>query len=156
MIRNLVVVGIDDSSASRAAMEWAADYARMIDARLKAVHVRPAVEVPHQSQIRPMLTLTDREADERVRDIFYSVNPEPGWTLTTARGSSAADVLIRASEHAVLLVVGSRQMGGLNGLVHHSVSRHVTLHATVPVVVCPDLDGIEARQRIERQAAGAS
>ncbi len=152
MIRNLVVVGIDDSAASRAAMEWAADYARMIDARLKAVHVRPAVTGPHETRTRPTPAATDRQA-ERVRDIFYSVNPEPGWTLTTARGASAADVLVRTAEHAVLLVVGSRQV---SGMLHHSVSRHCTLHATVPVVVCPDLDKIEVRQRVARQAAATA
>ena len=34
-----VVVAIDDSDSSRAALVWAADYARNVDAQLQVVHV---------------------------------------------------------------------------------------------------------------------
>jgi nucleotide-binding universal stress UspA family protein len=141
MISNLVVVGIDGSAASRVAMEWAADYARMLDARLKAVHVRPAPDVVHQSRSRPMFTVLDGDEEEDVTAIFESVDPEPGWMLTTVDGATGP-VLVQAAEHAVLLVVGSRQAGGLDGVRQSSVSRYCTLHARTPVLVCPDLDAI--------------
>src|SRR3954452_12741605 len=122
MISNLVVVGIDDSAASQAAMEWAADYARMLDARLRAVHVRPVVDVTYQTRARPLFTVLDGEADEGVTAIFESVGPELGWSLTTVYGPTG-QALVEAAEHAVLLVVGSRQAGGLDGPRQSSVSR---------------------------------
>jgi nucleotide-binding universal stress UspA family protein len=143
MISNLVVVGIDGSAASRVAMEWAADYARTLDARLKAVHVRPATDFAHQSRSRPILTVLDGEEDDRVNEIFESVDPEPGWILTTVTGTPA-QVLVEAAEHAVLLVVGSRQVGEAEGSRRPSVSRYCTLHARTPVLVCPDLDAVRA------------
>ena len=36
---NVIVVGIDESPSSRAAIRWAADYARANGCRLQAVHV---------------------------------------------------------------------------------------------------------------------
>jgi nucleotide-binding universal stress UspA family protein len=152
MISNLVVVGIDGSAASRVAMEWAADYARMLDARLKAVHVRPAADVVHPSRSRPMFTVLDGEEDDDVTAIFESVDPEPGWMLTTVDGT-IGPVLVEAAEHAVLLVVGSRQAGGLDGVRQSSVSRYCTLHARTPVLVCPDLDAIRTGAAAAQPAA---
>jgi len=40
--RNKVVVGLDDSPAGRAALWWAARYARFTLTDLRAVHVLPA------------------------------------------------------------------------------------------------------------------
>jgi nucleotide-binding universal stress UspA family protein len=48
---------------------------------------------------------------------------------------TAAQVLVDASEDADLLVVGSRGLGGLKGMVLGSVSHHCAAHAHCPVVV---------------------
>jgi nucleotide-binding universal stress UspA family protein len=144
MITNLVVVGIDDSAPSRVAMEWAADYARMMDAKLKAIYVRPAVDPGHRTRTESALRVLDGCTEQRVSAIFDSVDPEPGWIFTTVTGRPA-EVLVNAAEHAIVLVVGSRQAAGLDGPRRTSVSRHCTLYARAPVVVCPDLDAVAAR-----------
>ena len=45
------------------------------------------------------------------------------------------EVLVEASRHAELLVVGSRGHGVLSGVVLGSVSQHCTVHAASPVLV---------------------
>ena len=49
----------------------------------------------------------------------------------------ASVVLIEAGRDASMIVVGARGHGGLSGMLLGSVSRQVTEHATVPVVVVP-------------------
>jgi nucleotide-binding universal stress UspA family protein len=39
MTTNEIVVGIDDSPSARAALRWAAEYARAMGAALRAIHV---------------------------------------------------------------------------------------------------------------------
>ena len=48
---------------------------------------------------------------------------------------AAADVLVRAAEHADLLVVGSRGHGGFSGLLLGSVSQQCAQHALCAVVI---------------------
>jgi nucleotide-binding universal stress UspA family protein len=50
----------------------------------------------------------------------------------------AAEVLVEASRHADLLVVGSRGHGAFSGMLIGSVSQHCAAHADSPVVVYRD------------------
>jgi nucleotide-binding universal stress UspA family protein len=47
----------------------------------------------------------------------------------------AAQVLVDASEHAELLVIGSLGLGGLKGMVLGSVGHHCAAHSHCPVVI---------------------
>jgi nucleotide-binding universal stress UspA family protein len=46
-----------------------------------------------------------------------------------------AEVLVNRSEHASLIVVGSRGLGGLKGMLLGSVGHHCAAHSHCPVVI---------------------
>lgn len=110
-----IVVGVDDSPATRAALRWAADLARSSGGTLRAVHVLPwpgASEVYACSvlgdpvQLDPVwLEDLDREA---CRAAFDEVAPEPGWTLGFLHGH-VGRVLVQESREARVLVLGARE-----------------------------------------------
>jgi nucleotide-binding universal stress UspA family protein len=132
-----VVVGVDGSPASRDALRWAADYARLTGGPLQAISVwhwpvSMVVSVPIPDGFDPM-----QEAHAALEKILGEVLGEaPGITVTTqVVGGAAASVLIDAAREAALLVVGSRGHGGFTGLLLGSVSEHCTRYAACPVVV---------------------
>lgn len=138
-----IVVGVDDSPATRAALRWAADLARSSGGILRAVHVLPwpgASEVYACSvlgdpvQIDPVwLEDLDREA---CRAAFEEVAPEPGWTLGFLHGH-VGRVLVQESREARVLVLGAREHRGLTRVLHGSVGHYCLDHATCPVVAVP-------------------
>src|SRR5687767_3076255 len=84
---NEIVVGVDLSPSARAALSWAAEYARAIGQSLRAVHavdVSPgfnmavgmgAVAVPMHA------AAMDTAYRDAMTAVFDSVQPEPGWRL---------------------------------------------------------------------------
>ena len=54
---------------------------------------------------------------------------------TSVEQGNPAEVLIKRSKEADLLVVGSRGHGGFSGMLLGSVSHHLVAHAECPVVV---------------------
>jgi nucleotide-binding universal stress UspA family protein len=136
-MRGLVVAGIDHSPAARAALTWAADYARLIDARLLAVHVFPE-DVP--AVIYTALPTDDdrlraHEYDQ-VTELFASIRPESDWRLMRTFGRPGEE-LVRLAEHADILVVGAQEHTGLRRLVLGSISHYCIRHAQVPVLSHP-------------------
>ncbi|WP_435057953.1 universal stress protein [Streptomyces sp. bgisy060] len=132
-----VVVGVDGSPASHAALRWAVDYARMAGAHVEAV---AAYDVPGATGWSAPAVDADLDA-EQARTMLSS---EIGTGLGTApdvpveehvvRGN-AAQALIAASEGAELLAVGNRGRGGFARLLLGSVSQQCALHASCPVVI---------------------
>ena len=64
------------------------------------------------------------------------VSPRPDWVLQFASGDTGP-VLVRQSEDARLLVLGTREHVGLGRLVSGSVSHYCLSHAVCPVVAVP-------------------
>jgi nucleotide-binding universal stress UspA family protein len=126
-MENLVVVGVDDSLASLAALEWGADYARMTDYRLAAVHVLPTVPAsPDFVVVGPSST---------VSAMFVSVVPEPEWRLMQVCGRPG-EVLVQQSESAVLLVLGHHQATSPQP-AENSVGGYCLRHSKAPVLCHP-------------------
>ena len=152
-----VVVGIDTTPAAAEALRWAARYARAVGADLHDVHayIGPqgeAVPLPtdpsvHGKQLRPL------RPPEEIRDLFASVEPESGWTLTCFAGDPGP-VLRRQAKDADLLVVGTGEHVGLGRLLVGSVSHLCLTHAMCPVVAVPAPQLIEEAGLTDDQKLG--
>ncbi len=131
-----IVVGVDGSESSKAALRWAGRLAETLDARIDAVTVwEPALAFgwgilpPTYS---PQLDL-ERRLDEVVDEVFPDGRPD-GLRAKVLEGPTAA-TLLRVARGAVMLAVGSRGLGGFPGLLLGSVSAKLTAHSVCPVLV---------------------
>jgi nucleotide-binding universal stress UspA family protein len=138
-----IVVGIDDSPSSFAALDWAAKAARSSGDRLRAVHVLNAAVVsplvwtngfPSMAYVAE--TAAPEIAKKTMASVFDAIAPEPNWTLEFRHGSTARQ-LVQASAGARMLVVGTREHVGLDRLINGSVSHYCLTHATCPVAAVP-------------------
>jgi nucleotide-binding universal stress UspA family protein len=131
-----IVVGLDGSASSDAALRQAARLAKALDTSLEGV---TAWAYPIALSAYPVMTLPSFEdsarniAEEAANRIFGNRWPE-WFTIVVAEGN-AAHVLITQSEGAEILVVGSRGHGGFAGLLLGSVSAECAAHAKCPVLV---------------------
>jgi nucleotide-binding universal stress UspA family protein len=142
-----IVVGVDGSDASRDAMRWAAEEARLRSTSLVAVYTWsfiPPQPIGDPGMLAvPMGDLpgqlgAEEEAARAALDaaVDEALGDEPGIEVERklAEGD-AGDVLVAESADAELLVVGSHGRSGFKAAILGSVSRHVVAHATCPVVV---------------------
>jgi len=138
-----IVVGVDGSDASRAALRWAIEEARLRHADVVAVHtwVMPTfpAEIGYVPQVdfTEMLPGLEQSAQRLVEGVVAEVGgDDPGVEVraVAAEGTPAA-VLLEEAADAELLVVGSRGRGGLTGLLLGSVSQRLAQHAPCPLLI---------------------
>lgn len=145
--QQLVVVGVDGSEGSVAALAWAARYAGATGARVRAIlawHYPGAVGGPpmevapdsvhHQTEEQENQTLS-----EAVSKAYGG--PAPAGVEATLGYGHPAQVLIEASQEADLLVVGRRGHRAFAGMMLGSVSLHCVVSASCPVVVVRSAHG---------------
>lgn len=132
--RPLIVVGVDGSESSRAALRWAAGHAQLTGAVVRAVMVWTLPEV-HAGPSR------DYEADARdtlTAEVEQALGSDPSIQLVTrVVQGRAGPTLTEESAGAQLLVVGSHGHGAHAGMPLGSVSHYCVSHARCPVVVVP-------------------
>ena len=136
-----IVVGVDGSESSQAALRWAVDQAKPIRARVDAViawEVPPAWTglAPPMDEAPAELAARAREALDRAVD--DALGPGPGRPVDLRRVAGRghpATVLLEAAVGADLLVVGNRGHGGFSQALLGSVGQHCVQHAPCPVVV---------------------
>jgi nucleotide-binding universal stress UspA family protein len=135
-----VVVGVDDSVMSRAALRRGADEAMRTGARLDVV----VAFQPYDSWselyavMLPPWGETREHAEARARQLVSEVLGEEAQRLVirmVAEQGVPGDVLVRATAGARLLVVGSLSRSRLEGMVLGSVALHCVVHAHCPVMV---------------------
>lgn len=137
---DIVVVAVDGSPASRNAVRWAANTAnkRGIPLRLASSYTMPQFlyaegMVPPQELFDDLQAETMEKIDE-ARAVAHEVAPDIKIGHTIAEGSPI-DMLLDMSHDVTMIVMGSRGLGGLSGMVMGSVSAAVVSHASCPVVV---------------------
>jgi nucleotide-binding universal stress UspA family protein len=135
-----IVVGVDGSGPSKAALDWAVRQAKLTGAVVEAViawHYPAPYGYPGS-----VLDDTDYEkvATEVVTDTIADVGGPVEIKPKVVEGNPAA-VLLAASAGAELLVVGSRGHGGFVEALLGSVSQHCVHHAACPVVIIRDSAG---------------
>lgn len=136
-----VLVGVDGSEASLAALDWAAAEALARHRMLWVVHAFIWPIYPHMSLGPSAYGPPDgglREEADRIvaAAVRRAATSVPGLTVEgEVRVGAAAPVMLAAADNADLVVVGSRGLGGFASLLVGSVSGHLARHAPCPVVV---------------------
>lgn len=134
-----VVVGVDGSAGSDAAVEQAVVHARALSAELVVVHAIAADSwtdlpwTPGRPALETSLASAGRELAARVESLRESA-PDVAVTSRVVEGG-ASRALAELSGSADLVVVGSRGRGGFRGLLLGSTSQSVLRSAGSPVLV---------------------
>jgi nucleotide-binding universal stress UspA family protein len=151
-----IVVGVDGSPGSDAALRWALAEARLRGSKLRVVH---AYELPRSPiadggvgaagfVTQPVFAEdVDRlrsNAEEQARGVIDSTLQRVGDKAAeeleierAALSGPATQTLIEAGQDAELLVLGSRGRGGFLGLLLGSVSQQLAHHPPCPLVLLP-------------------
>ena len=140
---NRIVVGIDASPGSEAALAFAFDEASRHAWTLTVVH---AYEIPSYDYLvlpdpYQLISATD-VASEETRVVseslsgFSSTYPDVKVEQRVMRGPTT-HTLLEASKDAAMLVVGTRGRGLILGGILGSTSHGVLHHAQIPVAVIP-------------------
>lgn len=143
-----IVVGLDGSELSQAALAWALDYASRHGLILHAVHAwtMPSFDLlaapagPGSADLQTIMEEEQRSAAESLagfRDRYPDVTIEESVIK-----ESAAKALLNAAKDAALIVVGTHGRGEMMAAVLGSVSQTLLRKANIPVVVVgPDSGG---------------
>ncbi|MDE8668676.1 universal stress protein [Pseudarthrobacter sp. H3Y2-7] len=142
-VENVVVVGVDGSEQARVAVLEAADQAERLGATLRVICAVPQFS----GSLAWVPAPVDRQA--LFADIREQLEAGKAWLKShypnlqvesEVKDGSAVDVLVDASRHAELVVVGTRGRGGFTGMLLGSTSGGVLAHTKGPVMVVPDRD----------------
>jgi len=126
-----VVLGVDGSAVSEAAVAFAFEEASLVGGELLAVEVRPARAAGRPDFLdESLLDISEALAGWRGK---YPDVPVRQEVLT----GHPAHMLATAAENAHVLVVGTRGRGGFRGALLGSTSRVLVHVARGPVVIVP-------------------
>jgi nucleotide-binding universal stress UspA family protein len=135
-----IVVGVDGSPGSRAALRWAHAEAQLRRAPLEVVNVWQfpvMTSLPAFGAVPPpddMTTEAEASLQTILQEEMVASSDEVPVTAIVAEGA-AAGALLDIAKDADLLVIGSRGRGGFTGLLLGSVSQQCAMHGPCPVVV---------------------
>jgi nucleotide-binding universal stress UspA family protein len=132
-----IVVGVDGSTSSTAALEWAVSQAEATGASLQAFMAWDWMTTYGWGfVIPPDLDPAADSARALERALGPVRNAHPGLALESSLVEGpAAKLLVEASSGADLLVVGNRGHGELVEILLGSVGEYCVAHAPCPVVV---------------------
>jgi nucleotide-binding universal stress UspA family protein len=127
-----ILVGIDGSPGSAAAVAWTVPLADALDREVMAVHVHQREHTEEQRREHPDLERQCREwaAPLRSAGVATRVVIAQGWP-------ASAIVELEGIEAPSLVVLGARGAGGFRDLRLGSVALGVLQHSTTPVAIVP-------------------
>jgi len=133
-----IIVGVDGSEPSIAALRYATELGRRLGVGVHALGVWHYPTMLYGNYYYPESDITPEEDARRVvestvREALGEDPPE--WVTAGTQKGRPAEVLIERSKEATMLVLGTRGHGGFAGLLLGSVSRECTAHAHCPVLV---------------------
>jgi len=138
MMIDRIVVGIDGSAGSRAALDWVADLAVQLGAHVTAVHIfEPLAQLGEIEPPYDMQALADRARDlldgEWVMPLALAGVPHDTVFVEGPPGERLAHVADEVD--ADLIVVGDRGHAGLRKMLFGSTARELPQQTSRPVTV---------------------
>jgi nucleotide-binding universal stress UspA family protein len=148
-----IVVGVDGSPASRAALEFGFMEANTRHVPLAVVHVPTYDALEREFAASAYDIFTENPSRALISAMLQALAPRYPTVSVIERvtGRSPSKDLSRISVGAELLVVGARGRGGFAGMLLGSVSHAMMRHAPCPVVVVPPVESDQ--QTIGRRVA---
>ncbi len=152
-----IIVGVDGSPSSQAAVEWAARDAEMRNVPLSLVHVVAPIVAPVEPWVEiPSPTTYSQFQDDQARQITEEAHKVAVEASSQARASQITSEVLFApivpslvdlSKQADMVVVGCRGQGTVSRALLGSVSSGLANHAHCPVAVIHDEDARTSRPR---------
>jgi nucleotide-binding universal stress UspA family protein len=135
----VVVVGVDGSAPSLAALSWASRYGAATGATVRAVrvwHYPTAAGLPPGKTPEPVEAEVEGWITSELSDAVTKANPDRAAQIETKIVyGHPAEALIDESRGQSLLVVGHRGHGGFTEVLTGSIAVYCVNHAACPVVV---------------------
>jgi nucleotide-binding universal stress UspA family protein len=139
-----MVVGVDGTADSLAALSAAAELAEESGESLVVVHVRhesamaaASIEAGAEAAISDALDQVEKMSQERAADVLSG--REVAWRFEVSGGDPAVALIAAAGDHqSRAIVVGGRSHGLVGGLIVGSVAQKLVRHSPVSVVVVRD------------------
>jgi nucleotide-binding universal stress UspA family protein len=132
-----IVVGVDGSPSSTAALRWAIHQAKLTSCDVEAVIVWRMPTAYGIAPVAPGTVDWERDAEELLDKAlaeFIALEPDVIIRPTVVQGLTGNE-LVHIARGAELLLVGSRGHSGLAGTLLGSVSQYCAHHATCPVLI---------------------
>jgi nucleotide-binding universal stress UspA family protein len=135
----VVVVGVDGSDPSVAALSWASRYGAATGATVRAVrvwHYPTAAGLPPGKTPEPVENEVEGWVRDELTQAVTKANPDPSAQVESKIVyGHPAQALIDESRGESLLVLGHRGHGGFAEALTGSIVIHCVNHAACPVVV---------------------
>jgi nucleotide-binding universal stress UspA family protein len=139
-----ILLAVDESEHARKAVPAAIELARAGGGTVHALHVRELAFAP-----ATVVGDSREEAEQLVAGVVEELRQagvKAEGTVRTATGGPAQAILEQARDlDATMIVVGSRGLGPLGGLLLGSVAHKILQLATCPVLVVRDKQSLDER-----------